>query len=507
MSASPDRRSFLQSSAALGLGGLSFLDGLPAVSADDAKIDPKLVRLDAEIEPLVRLLEETPREKVLEEVAARVKKGTPYRDVLAALLLAGVRNVAPRPSVGFKFHAVLVVNSAHLASLAGPDRERWLPIFWAIDNFKSAQATNLKETGWRMAPVDEMKLPPAHKAFEAFTRAMDSWDIEAADVAVAALARSASANQLLDTFARYGCRDFRDIGHKAIFVANSFRALDTIGWQHAEPVLRSLAYALLHHEGGNDPAKRDDKPEQPGRRNAELARKFKAEWQSGKPSPEAVGEVLAAVRTASDAELSDRVVLLLNGGVSPRSVWDGLFVGAAELLMRQPGIVALHTLTTLNALHHSYQTIVGDDHARKLQLLQAAAFLPLFREAMKSRGKIDESRIDVLGIEVPNDPIPVKFEEIYPTLSKNKMAAAQMAADYLRQNPAGARQLVDAGRLLIFLKGTDSHDYKFSSAVMEDYEFIAPQWRDRFLAASLFWLKGSASPDSPLVARTRAALA
>jgi hypothetical protein len=34
--------------------------------------------------------------------------------VLAALLLAGVRNIQPRP-VGFKFHAVLVVNSAHLA--------------------------------------------------------------------------------------------------------------------------------------------------------------------------------------------------------------------------------------------------------------------------------------------------------------------------------------------------------------------------------------------------------
>jgi hypothetical protein len=32
-------------------------------------------------------------------------------------LLAGVRNIEPRPSVGFKFHAVLVVNPVHLASL------------------------------------------------------------------------------------------------------------------------------------------------------------------------------------------------------------------------------------------------------------------------------------------------------------------------------------------------------------------------------------------------------
>ena len=98
---------------------------------------PNLVRLDSGIEPLVRLLEETPRDKLLEEVGARVKKGLAYRDVLAALLLAGVRNVQPRPNVGFKFHAVLVVNSAHQAAMAGPDNERWLPLFWALDNFKS----------------------------------------------------------------------------------------------------------------------------------------------------------------------------------------------------------------------------------------------------------------------------------------------------------------------------------------------------------------------------------
>jgi hypothetical protein len=85
--------------------------------------------------------------------------------------------------------------------------------------------------------------------------------------------------------------------------------------------------------------------------------------------------------------------------------------------------------------------------------------------------------------------------------------AARTALSVLKANSTGAKELIDAGRQLIFLKGTDSHDYKFSSAVMEDYAFINPTWRDRFLAASLYWLKGTGSPDSPLVKRTRAALA
>src|SRR5688572_704355 len=103
-----DRRLLLKSgaaaSAAVGLGNLGFLSRLAPISADEAKLDPKVVRLDSGIEPLVQLIENTPRESLIEEVGNRVKKGLSYQEVLAALFLAGVRNIAPRPSVGFKFH-------------------------------------------------------------------------------------------------------------------------------------------------------------------------------------------------------------------------------------------------------------------------------------------------------------------------------------------------------------------------------------------------------------------
>src|SRR5690349_7629313 len=126
------RRSFLKTaasaSALAGLGDLGFLSQLPPVSAAEAKLDSKLVQLHPEIEWLVRLLENTERARLLEEVGSRIRNGLTYREVLAALLLAAVRNIQPRP-VGFKFHAVLVINSAHLASRSGPDSDRWLPIF------------------------------------------------------------------------------------------------------------------------------------------------------------------------------------------------------------------------------------------------------------------------------------------------------------------------------------------------------------------------------------------
>lgn len=497
------RRHFLQATtttgAWLGLGDLSFLSQLPGVARAEAQVNPKSVRFHPEIEPLVRLLEETPRERLLEEVARRIKQGLQYREALAALLLAGVRNIQPRP-VGFKFHAVLVVNSAHLASLASPDSDRWLPIFWALDHFKDSQARDVREGDWTMGAVDESAVPPAPKARQAFTEAMNNWDEAAADVAVAGLVRSAGAQELFEIFCRYGARDFRDIGHKAIYVANSWRTLQHIGWQHAEPVLRSLAYALLYHEGEN-PARRDAAPDRPWRRNQPLAAKIRKEWQQGKPSGEATTEMLTVLREGSNEEACDKVIVQLNGGVAPQPIWDALFLGAGELLMRQPGIVALHAVTSTNALHFAYQTSASDE-TRKLLLLQTAAFLTLFRGERASEKAVKIDLFEPLPLKAAG---PLAIEEIFAEVSNDRMMAARKISAYLKEHPQPGK-LIDAARRLIFLKGTNAHDYKFSSAVLEDYHHVSPAWRDRYLAASVFNLRGSGGPDNELVKRTRAAL-
>src|SRR5262249_45206777 len=192
MSARANRRDFLRTAAAgslVGLGDLAFLSRLRPVTAEESRLDPKLVQLQPGIEPLVKLIEQTPRERLLEELGTRVRNGLTYRELLTALLLAGVRNIQPRP-VGFKFHAVLVVNSAHLASMDSPQEHRWLPMFWALDNFKASQARNEQEGGWRMKPVEDAKLPPARQAKKAFVEAMENWDEPASDAAIAAWTRA-----------------------------------------------------------------------------------------------------------------------------------------------------------------------------------------------------------------------------------------------------------------------------------------------------------------------------
>ena len=75
------------------------------------------------------------------------------------------------------------------------------------------------------------------------------------------------------------------------------------------------------------------------------------------------------------------------------------------------------------------------------------------------------------------------------------------------QNGGSHHAIADTARRLTFAKGTNSHDYKYSSAVLEDYEKLSPEWRAGLLAASAFYFKGSNDKDNQLIQRTQAALA
>jgi hypothetical protein len=494
------RRHMLE--ASLAGGALGFLSKLPIVSAADAAINPSLVRLDDSVEPLVTLLEETPREKLVEAVAAKILMGTTYREVLTALQLAGVRNVQPRPHVGFKFHAVLVVNSAHLASQASPDTDRWLPIFWALDYFKSAQATTARESGWRMNAVDDAAVPKSKEAArDALKRSMEEWDEKAADAAAAGVARTCTSEEAFELFARLGPRDFRDIGHKAIFVANSFRTLGVIGWQNAEPILRSLAYALLQFDGDKNPAVTDLAPDRPWKRNGSLVEKVRVAWADGKPDDGAVRSLLATLRKNSDADAAAQVVEMLNAGVAPQSIWDAILCAAGELTMRTPGIVALHAVTTSNALRYAYSTS-ADPRTRLMLMLQGASFIPLFR-GDPGRGR--DVAVDAFEPKATKRSGDEAVTELFNDSGSDRMTAAAKALSYLSTG-GDPKSLIHHARRLVFVKGNDSHDYKFSSAVLEDHAHLSAAWRDRYLATSLFLLPTPSERDNALVERTLAAL-
>jgi len=270
--------------------------------------------------------------------------------------------------------------------------------------------------------------------------------------------------------------------------------------------VRSLAFAMLNHRGDPNPAESDLYADRPWRHNVELAKTLNRKWRDGTLSDEATTQMLAAFRTSSPEEASEAAVDVLNKGVAPQSVWDAILVGSTELLMRKPGIVALHAVTTSNAMRHAFE-FAADDVNRRLVLLQNCAFLPMFRDyAVKRGGDLRSITVDELEpVALSGGKREEAIEEIFSDVSGEPLQAAAKVRAFLDEHDA-AGELIDAARRLIFVKGTGAHDYKFSSAVLEDYRQVSPAWRNRFLAMSVFNLRGSGDRDNRLIERARAAL-
>jgi len=45
------------------------------------------------------------------------------------------------------------------------------------------------------------------------------------------------------------------------------------------------------------------------------------------------------LRQASDLDAARGVVELIDRGIAPQGIWDALFAGAGEILLRRPGII------------------------------------------------------------------------------------------------------------------------------------------------------------------------
>jgi hypothetical protein len=497
---SRSRRQFLSRSlsgaACLGLTDLVFLHRLPHVAAEDATIDPSQVRADTGVDAVVRLIEETRRDQVLEVIARRVQKGLTYRELVTALFLAGIQNI--RPHSGNNFHAVLVIRSAYDAGLAATERDRWLPIFWAIDEFKRAQ----DQESFHLDPIDEASVPQAHKARQALHDAVAKEDRAALEAAAVGCVRAGALDPLLDLFAVFGSRDFGSLGHPAIFVSQAWRAVEIIGRQNAESVFRSLSRVVFPGFGA-PPL---------WQTNRERAEKLPA-LREGAPDSDATIDLLAIMRQGTEGEVSRKVAELLTNETSPQTIWDAAFAGAGELLMRQPaqpenwfkGIFSLHAVTSMNALRYAYKT-ARQPETRRFLLLQSPAIVPMFLNSMRQRGgDVGTERIDEFEPaqfeSAPNDALAEIFADVGP----KRMQAARKALAFLADDGA-PRQLIDAARQLIFLKAADTHDYKFSTAVFEDIASISPAWRNRFLASCLHIFRGTGDNDNRLIARTREAL-
>ncbi len=509
----PSRRDFVKTSASVGfLGGLGSIGSLGRALAAQADVGPNLVRLSADIEPIVRVIEDTPRERIFEAAADLFRAGVDYRQFMAALYLAGIRNVDSRSS-GSRFHCVYVINSAHLLALESPAQERLLPLFWALDDFKGAQASRPRPMGPLRA-----RTPSGASAVAALRAAVGAWDRDAAEVALAGMARTCGAAEAFEELWRLGAYDFRPIGHKAIFVTNTWRTLQTIGWQHAEPAFRSLGQALAGNGTQFENGLRFD--DQCHRENDEHVRAHAAalpiDWAdqtaSGSAADVATAAALLAPIRAGHAAAACReaIALLTESKVRAGALWDIVHLAAAEFMLRRGNFSDVHAVTSVNALHFGFR-MARSTETRLFLLLQALGWMAHFAftgdlannpNPAPGRNILELAPADA---DPPAEPAAAA-ESILTTMATAPTAAARSAFAYARRY-ASPSALVSAARRLVFTRATDTHDYKYPAAAFEDMSTVSPSWRPHMLAASILHIPAPTAPESQIIQRARTAVA
>lgn len=477
---------------------------LNQANAGETEVTPDVVQFTPEIEPVVRLIESTPREKCFEMMLHQLKAGLPYRQFVAALFLAGIRNVRPHP-LGFKFHCVLAIHAAHQLSLDAPVTERLLPMFWMLDDFKKSQQRDVAEGDFQMEPV-KGRLPSPGNAWKEFHDAMEAWDEPRADRAITALVRSRGALEVIEGLWRYGARDYRNIGHKSIYVAGAWRTLKTIGWRHAEPILRSVAMGMTDFgatERVNDYSF-EDQCYLGNLDRMRAVKDFPGSWTVGHEDAGVTRDLLDVIREGDvDAACQQAVDVLSKGKAGAVPLWDAVHLAAAELMMRQPGIYGIHTLTSANALRFAFRES-ADPANRLLMLLQGIGWMCQFRNFMtEARNGLNDIRItDLEPMEI--DSSDEALEDIFADVGTKTSDAAAKTLAFARRQDSGS--FMTLARRLIFKKNQEVHGFKYPVAVFEDYELVSPMWRPHVLATSVYYLPGTAQPNSPVMQRARDAV-
>jgi hypothetical protein len=461
-----NRRTFIHSAGATGLG---LTGGLGVADAD------------LHLRPLLGLLEDSARENLPRELVQRIRAGLGYEELLAALSLATVRNVQPYPDVGFKYHSLMVLRAINAATQQLPSGDRWLPIIWAADYFKSAQAQERTSSGWHLPLRGAISVAKASVARRALIAALDCWDRDAADAAIVNYAHAAPLDEIFPLLFLYGARDLREIGHKAIAVANAHSLLALSNPAGSEAILRSTVAALQNADAGPNPAGSDLQADRPWRRNRRRLHQIQPGWKQGRNDPAARAELRAALYQVSQEDAGAVVVTMLRQSMSPDVIWQVLFDTAAEVIVMQPNILSLHAQTTANALHYAYSAC-GDEQTQQLMLLQCAAFIAMFRELVGARGS--DFNLEALQPVELHRSGPLGLDELYADMSAGqRVQAAGKALSYL-QTGGDTEVFIAQARHQCVYYADEVHDYKFAEAVFESYaRFSNAAWRYRFLSA------------------------
>lgn len=461
--------------------------GLSSAQAFDA---PGRLNFGA-LEPLVSLMQETPPDKLLPQLAERYRGGTDLRTLVGAGALANARSFGGEDYIGF--HTFMALAPALEMSRELPEALRPLPVFKVL--FRNA--ARIQAFGGVASevlhPVEAAALPADCQGGELLQELTRKGDTPAAEGAFAAMMQGPAGEAYQHL--QYEVQDEVDV-HRVVLSWRAWSMRDVAGEEYSHALLRqSLRYCLKMEQS----LKSNNRP---GSEIRQLLPKLFDQYKlltkplgSRNADDAWIDEFSRLVYGAARDRAADAVAAALGEGISPESIGEALSLAANLLVLHDPGrrpdqidgdkiagschgdSVGVHASDSANA----WRNIARASNPRNVA---ASLIVGAFHTAGQTR-----------GLNPQPYPLPEQLAEVTSTKPESlldELDAAIQAKDQLRSCAIATRYAASGGsarsildRLLRFATSEDGalHAEKYYRTVSEEFKQIRPAFRWRQIAA------------------------
>lgn len=280
------------------------------------------------LEPLVRLMQETPVVKLQSALAVKMQSGTKLKQLMAAGVLANARSFGGEDYVGF--HALMAMQPALKMSALMPKGQEALPVMKVLYRNTSRIQEHGGSAKEVLHPVNYLgDTKPSTESLHAAVRGKDVAGAEKIFAALMANDSQAGLNALLDCV-----QDDTEV-HRTVLPYRAWDLLDLVGSEHATTMLRmSLRYCLN--------AEKWRKPEWDKHRVvlAKLLDEYHLSYvkTGSRVMDDAEMEKLSvSIFSATPENAAGAVAEALADGIDARHIGEALSLAANQLVLRDHG--------------------------------------------------------------------------------------------------------------------------------------------------------------------------
>ncbi|HEV3238155.1 MAG TPA: hypothetical protein VGZ25_14290 [Gemmataceae bacterium] len=282
------------------------------------------------MEPLVALMQDTPKNKLLPALIEKMKGGTDLGTLVSAGALANARTFGGEDYTGF--HAFMALLPSYQMAQELPKDRQALPILKVLYR----NTSRIQDFGGKgkevLHPVVPAELPKDRSGGDLLRDAVRKPDVAAAERTFAALAKGPIGEAY--NHLQFTVQDELDV-HRVVLAWRAWAVLDLAGKEHAHTLLRqSVRFCCDEEKNRNgaapeirtilpkllDQYKLADK--QPGKREAEDA------W---------VEHLAQTIYSSNRAVAADAAAAALAEGMSPEAVGEAISLAANRLVLCDPG--------------------------------------------------------------------------------------------------------------------------------------------------------------------------